>query len=151
MKVRRKTRFSRIRVREIDVARTFDRSPFGAGVKNVMRKKRVLNAAWRAFPVGSLLDGRESMPPWNHRWQRCAPVPAHMCKDGCPRGRTVGAFAHVRVSLSRSQRCAFVTTRRRLKSHRADTRDSRGEEQICADDPATVSNVWRNVPIFFLC
>lgn len=95
---------------------------------------------------------RESMPARGHRWQRCAPVPAHMCKDGRPRGRTVGAFAHVRASLSHSQRCALVTTRRHPENHRADARRSRGEERICANDPATVSNVvnWKNYSIFFL-
>lgn len=48
---------------------------------------------------------RESIPSQDDRWQHCSPVPAHMCKDGRPRGRSVGAFAHVRISLSR-QRCA---------------------------------------------
>lgn len=50
----------------------------------------------------------ESMPPPSDRWRHCSPVPAHMCKDGRPRDRPLGAFAHVRISLSR-QRCARLT------------------------------------------
>lgn len=116
-----------------------------------MLDTRVLRCGAR-FRWGRSWMCRESMPARGHRWQRCAPVPAHMCKDGRPRGRTVGAFAHVRASLSHSQRCALVTTRRHPENHRADARCSRGEERICANDPATVSNVvnWKNYSIFFL-
>jgi len=71
------------------------------------------------------------MPPRCDRWQRCAPVPAHMCnwQHGCPRGRAVGAFAHVRVSLSRLRCYAFVTTRLSSgESSRGDARLASGTD-----------------------
>lgn len=61
----------------------------------------------KCAPSG-VASARESMQSPSDRWQHCSPVPAHMCKDGRPRGRLVVAFAHVRISLSR-QRCARLT------------------------------------------
>lgn len=76
----------------------------------------------RAFPAGSLLDGRESILSRSQRWQCCAPGP-------CPHvQRWLSAKSDRRYVCPRSNLVALAASRisneirRRLENRRAETR-----------------------------
>lgn len=144
----KKRHFFRIRVREIDDYSMRSVRLKQYTIRNGIREILLRNSA--RFQQGRSWTSVNRCHREATDGSAAPPTPAHMCKDGCPRSRIVGAFVHVRISLSRSQCRIFVAIRRCLKNRHANTCDSRGEERIYADDLVTVSNdLWRNDSIFF--